>query len=67
MLNLGPHLGDDAVGAFLMRMEVAALWGLAHDAQNWPGPLNTAARSTLTYPISAQTEVSLPCSSASET
>lgn len=32
MLNLSPHLGDDAVGALLKRMQVAVLWGLAHDA-----------------------------------
>ncbi len=32
MLDPGPHLGDDAVGAFLKWMQIAALWGLAHDA-----------------------------------
>ena len=32
MLDLGPHLGDDPVDVFVDGIELAALWGLAHDA-----------------------------------
>jgi len=82
MLNPGPHLGNDAVGAVLKWMQVTALWGLAHDA---PKPARAIERGfALGAHISlcplpgrafskemsregAQTEVSLPCSSASQT
>jgi hypothetical protein len=40
MLDPGPHLGDDAVGAFVKCMQIAAPSDLRMTPQNWPGLLN---------------------------
>lgn len=47
VLDLGPHLGDEAVGLFVEGMQLTAFGGLAHGA-TLPGALNAASRAALT-------------------
>ena len=64
MFDIGPHLGNNAVGCFHNAMKLGAL---CMTPQNRPPLLNAASRSALTYPMSAQTEVSLPCKNLFQT
>lgn len=67
VLGRGSNHGDSPVDLRIDRMKTTALRGSTHDTLDLAQPLNTFSRSALTYPLSAQTDVSTPCSNTSKT